>query len=161
MEGKAVFLYESVSDHVMYREFVEKFNLPNTFKSWFLVTELHVWMLMVRAMGELEHGEVVRNRIVEQLWLDVVKRVQKLIPGSKSLAYKQIEDCSHEFQYAILAYDEGLMKDDKQLASAIWKRFFDSNNDDYESVELLIKYIRMNVSILLAEMATIIKSDYK
>lgn len=150
LNGKATFLYECVADQVMYNEFVNKFNLPNSFNSWFLVTELHVWMLMVRAMGEIEHGEVVRNRIVESMWTDVVKRVQKLVPGSRTLAYKQIEDCSREFQYAILEYDEGLMKDDRQLASAIWRRFFGSNNDNYENIELLIKYIRMNVSISIA-----------
>jgi len=52
--------------------------MPDTFYSWFLVTELHVWMLMVRTMAEGEEGRYVRNNIVEAMWEDVITRVKKL-----------------------------------------------------------------------------------
>jgi cytochrome b pre-mRNA-processing protein 3 len=52
--------------------------MPDTFNSWFLVTELHVWMLMVRAMAEGDEGRFVRNNIVEAMWEDVITRVKKL-----------------------------------------------------------------------------------
>ncbi|KOB51904.1 Ubiquinol-cytochrome c reductase complex chaperone CBP3-like protein, partial [Operophtera brumata] len=35
-----------------YDEWFEKLELPDTFASWFIITELHVWMLMVRYMAE-------------------------------------------------------------------------------------------------------------
>lgn len=75
-------LYESVADGVNYIQFFEKHNMPNTFNSWFLVTELHVWMLMVRAMAEGsesgQDGRVLRNSIVESMWTDVNTRAKKL-----------------------------------------------------------------------------------
>jgi hypothetical protein len=52
--------------------------MPDTFYSWFLVTELHVWILMVRTMAEGEEGRFVRNNIVEAMWEDVSTRVKKL-----------------------------------------------------------------------------------
>lgn len=55
-----------------------KFNLPDTFYSWFVITELHIWMLAVRAMAEGTDGRHVRNAMVEALWIDVAKRVKKL-----------------------------------------------------------------------------------
>ena len=54
------------------------FNMPDTFYSWFLITELHVWMLMVRFMAEGAYGKVVRNNIVDAMWTDVMVRVNKL-----------------------------------------------------------------------------------
>lgn len=45
--------------------------MPDTFNSWFLVTELHVWMLMVKAMEIGGDGRLIRNFIVEAMWEDV------------------------------------------------------------------------------------------
>lgn len=78
----SMLLYESVADSVNYIEFFEKYKMPNTFNSWFLVTELHVWMLLVRAMAEGsesgEDGRFLRNSIVEAMWTDVNTRAKKL-----------------------------------------------------------------------------------
>lgn len=75
-------LYESVADKINYVAFFRDFNLPNTFNSWFLVTELHVWLLMMRAMAEGsetgEDGRFLRNCIVEAMWGDVNTRAKKL-----------------------------------------------------------------------------------
>lgn len=108
--------------------------------------EIHIWMTMVRAMGEAEFNETIRNMIVETMWSDVTYRAKKFSPNNSKLIMKQIEEMSGQFQYAILSYDEGLMTDDKRLAGAVWERFFERNCDDYELIELMVKYIRMNVS---------------
>lgn len=52
--------------------------MPDTFYSWFLVTELHVWMVMVRLMAEGEEGKFTRNALVEALWEDTETRSKKL-----------------------------------------------------------------------------------
>lgn len=145
IKGKSNLVYAVGIDSVNHMEFVEKFQMPNTFNSWFLITEIHVWMLMVRAMAELEIGQEIRNEISGALWYDVLTRTKGM--GSASIVKKQVVVLSQQFQYAIVAYDEGLTTDDKQLASALWTRFFELNCDNYENIELLIKYIRYNVSI--------------
>ena len=57
---------------------VSVFDLPDTFYSWFLVVELHVWMLMVRLMAEGEEGRFTRNAMLEAMWLDCETRSKKL-----------------------------------------------------------------------------------
>lgn len=75
-------LYESVADRIDYMYFFETFKLPNTFNTWFLITELHVWMLLLRAMAEGAEsngdGRFLRNCIVEAMWNDVNMRATKL-----------------------------------------------------------------------------------
>lgn len=139
-------LYAKSVDNLNHSEFRIKFGMPDSFNSWFLITEIHVWMLMVRGMAEREHGMIIRNGIVAAMWTDSLERAKSMAPGSFGLIKKQIKEISGQFHYAIISYDEGLTTDDKQLASALWKRFFESNSDDYEQIELLVKYIRYNVS---------------
>lgn len=74
-----------------YTEWFESLDLPDTFASWFNITELHVWLLMVRYMAEdvmLPSGEkkkyikgdghFVRNCIIEALWADVANKIKLL-----------------------------------------------------------------------------------
>lgn len=61
--------------------------MPDTFFSWFLVTELHVWMLMVRYMAEGKDGKTVRNNLVEAMWNDVDNRINKLGVSNQQFTY--------------------------------------------------------------------------
>lgn len=54
------------------------FNMADTFFSWFLITELHVWMIMVRYMADEQNGRIVRNNAVGAMWEDTKARVEKL-----------------------------------------------------------------------------------
>lgn len=155
-------LYEEVADKIEYSKFVTQFSKANTFYSWFLVTEIHVWMLMVRAMGDDgPSGRILRNAIVEAMWKDVELRAKKLGHTNSKKLRAEVCELGHQFEYALIAYDEGLLSDDKQLASAVWNQFFDTKCDDYVQIELMVKYIRENVSKLRNESnhAMIAKSD--
>lgn len=57
--------------------------MTDTLFSWFLVTELHVWMMMVRYMAEGKSGELIRNNIVAAMWEDTNARIEKLGVGSQ------------------------------------------------------------------------------
>lgn len=78
-------------ERVAYNEWFEDLELPDTFASWFIVTELHVWLLLVRYMAEdvtpstsekskyvKGDGHFVRNCIIEALWADVTNRIKFL-----------------------------------------------------------------------------------
>lgn len=58
--------------------FNAEFALPDTFNSWFLVTELHIWMLMVRTMEEGDDGRYIRNCIVAALWEDTRQKIKNI-----------------------------------------------------------------------------------
>lgn len=145
-------LYESVADKINYMNFFEYFNLPNTFNSWFLVTELHVWMLLVRSMAEGsesgEDGRFLRNSIVEAMWKDVNTRAKKLGAQNPSKTRAQIEILSEQFQAALIGYDEGLMTDDRCLSGALWRRFFEMECDDFCKLETLVIYVRQQIHML-------------
>lgn len=91
MKLTGYFLYECVPDKVVYNDWFEKLELPDTFASWFIITELHVWILMVRYMAEdittskaekqkyvKGDGHFVRNCIIEALWADVGNKIKLL-----------------------------------------------------------------------------------
>lgn len=54
------------------------FEMEDTFHSWFLVVELHVWMMSVRVMRDEEFGKVVRDGIIQTMWSDIEERSQHL-----------------------------------------------------------------------------------
>ncbi|KAK2580873.1 hypothetical protein KPH14_005945 [Odynerus spinipes] len=140
--------YEHIADKIDYSVFYKDFNMADTFYSWFLVTELHVWMLMVRYMAEGKYGKIARNSLVEAMWTDVNTRSKLIGRISASIRKKQIMDLSYQFNAAVIAYDEGLMSDDKVLAGALWGRFFNLECNNPEAIERLIIYVRKQMDLL-------------
>ncbi|KAK9505677.1 hypothetical protein O3M35_009672 [Rhynocoris fuscipes] len=142
-------LYESVADNVDYHSFLKEFRMPDTFHSWFLVTELHVWMLMSMLMAEPKYGRYIRNSMVEAMWSDVSARAKKLCNEQPSLIKSQIHELSEEFQAALVNYDEGLLSNDTVLAGAIWRRFLmRSQSCSAQDLEVMVKYIRKSMLLL-------------
>jgi len=136
-------------------KFFRVFDMPDTFNSWFLVTELHIWMLSARLMTEGEYGRTTRNAIIEALWQDCDQRAKSISDLPSSIRTKQILDISEQFQAALFVYDEGLVGGDKELANALWRRFFLSQREseekqvpDMEKVALLVDYIRRTMQHL-------------
>lgn len=136
-------------------KFFRVFNMPDTFYSWFLVSELHVWMLSTRLMNEGEYGRSTRNAMVEALWQDCDQRAKSIGDMAASARSKQILSISEEFQAALFVYDEGLVGGDKELANALWRRFFLSMQDDeekqipdMEKLALLVDYVRRTMEYL-------------
>lgn len=71
-------MYENVADQLDYKYWLDENKLENNFASWFIVTELHIWMLLVRCMSDGDHGRLLRNAIIEAMWSDVSVRAKKL-----------------------------------------------------------------------------------
>lgn len=141
-------LYESACANIMMTDFFKVFDLPDTFYSWFMVVELHVWMLMVRLMAEGEEGRYTRNAMLEAMWLDCETRSKKLGATSVSIRQQQIQTLGSSFQATIFSYDEGLMTNDCVLASALWRRLFSKECSDPERLECCINFIRRQMAVL-------------
>ncbi|XP_054268849.1 ubiquinol-cytochrome-c reductase complex assembly factor 1 [Macrosteles quadrilineatus] len=142
------FLYETIADKIDYLSFFNEMSMPDTFNSWFLVTELHVWMLMAKAMEYGPDGRVIRNKIVEAMWNDVNDKAKKLGPENLSAAREQTRLLGDQFQAAILAYDEGILTDDRVLASALWRRFFEKECKNARTLEIMVRYVRLQMESL-------------
>lgn len=144
-------LYESITGQINFDAYFEGLNMPDTFYSWFLVTELHVWMLMARLMNEGEKGRLVRNAVVEALWQDVDFRSKQLGETSSSLRRKQIQDLADQFQACLFSYDEGLSSSDHVLAGALWRnllQYQDLEVDQIVLVDQIVDYVRQQMSML-------------
>jgi len=132
------------------REFFEYFDLPDTFRSWFLVSELHVYMMCNRLMvGELHDAQRVKTVLVKALWEDVLERIKLLadIPAKKRK--ENLMDLNFEFQAALMMYDCAFLNDDdKEIAAALWRRLFIDEPLDAPRLELLLKYVRLNMVML-------------
>lgn len=56
-------------------------------------------------------------------------------------------EISHQFNFALISYDEGIMSDDQVLAGALWRTYFCSACNDPEQLEKLLIYVRKQVMI--------------
>ena len=69
-------MYESCADGLDYEKFYEAAGMPDTFQSWFLINQLHVWMCLVRLKPEGKDGRYVYRRMVHIFWDDVEERMK-------------------------------------------------------------------------------------
>ena len=84
---------------VQVNDFFDYFDMPDTFFSWFLITELHMWMLINRIMvNNDEDFEKVRNFMIATLWQDCQIRVKLLDTIPMSERKETLEDLAMEFQ---------------------------------------------------------------
>lgn len=93
--------------------------MPDTFASWFVVLELHVWLLCARAMQDGEEGKLVRNAIIEAMWEDNELKSKKLEGALASARKRDIALLHQQFLAVLMSYDEGLLKDDHVLAGTL------------------------------------------
>lgn len=130
-----------LADHDL---FLREFELPDTFNSWFRITELHVWLCMVRLAQEGKEGKFLRNNMLQFMWQDIEKKTKKLgeRAASSSARREGIQALSEQFRAILFAYDEGLLSDDKALAGALWRNFFEKDCKDVAHLEKMVEYVR-------------------
>ncbi|XP_075428699.1 ubiquinol-cytochrome c reductase complex assembly factor 1 isoform X1 [Ascaphus truei] len=121
--------------------------MPDTLNSWFLVTQLHVWMCLVRMKQEGRSGKYMCRYIVHSMWEDVQQRGK--VMGIDSVSLKgSIGAMTEIFYAAIFGYDEGILSDDHVLAAAVWRNLFNKQCDDPRQLELIVEYVRKQMQYL-------------
>ena len=82
-----------------FEEFLAFFDMPDTYYSWFKVTELHIWLLLVRLKGgDTSDGNSVRYYLIKALWEDCGGRISEIggVPASEKK--KQLNNIDDEFK---------------------------------------------------------------
>lgn len=145
-----VYVYESCVDKVDFKAFFTYLKLPDTFLSWFLVTELHVWMCITRAMAEIDTRPALclQHELVRNLWSDTETRMGKLAYISGKIKRECLRDLSDHFNAMLVLYDEALQGDDKALAGALWRVLLLCGDRDPRVLETLVHYVRKQVHML-------------
>lgn len=153
-------LYICCTDLIDYDLFFTEFKLVDTFSSWFRVVELHAWLVMVRLASEGPEGTHVRNGFAASMWKDVDRRSRKLGSGMSSSARREsIQQLAEEFRAALFSYDEGMLSDDRVLAGALWRTFFQQHIIQPEQLELMVNYVRKQQRHLYGQQAVDILSQ--
>ena len=57
------------------------FELPDTFQSWFLALQLHVWITISATVTE-KKGKLFKISLVDSMWNDVELRMEQLTVSS-------------------------------------------------------------------------------
>ncbi|XP_064636122.1 ubiquinol-cytochrome c reductase complex assembly factor 1-like [Lineus longissimus] len=142
-------LYLCCDELVDHFEMTQVLGLPDTFYSWYLSMELHVWLMMVRLHQEGEEGKYVKHMLVKALWDDVENRSKKLGHAALTSARRVgIKEIGNHFQAALFAYDEGALGDDRVLGAAIWRIVFEMQDVDPVLIELIVAYVRKQLKHL-------------
>ncbi|KAI9479520.1 ubiquinol-cytochrome C chaperone-domain-containing protein [Zychaea mexicana] len=115
-------LYRTCAEHAEKNKdfFIEACNLPDNFQSWFSVTQLHVWMLMVR-LREEKNGKLYIQELVNRLFDDAEHKMRSHGITQQRMINSYIKDLLAQFHGGVVAYDEGMCKDDPVLAAALWR----------------------------------------
>ncbi|GFT85331.1 ubiquinol-cytochrome c reductase complex chaperone CBP3-like protein, partial [Nephila pilipes] len=139
--------YEKCADSIDYNEFFNYFKLPDTFQSWFLTLQLHVWICATVTVSE-SNGRIFRNRLIDSMWNDVELRLTHLKEIRSSARKKYLSEMVEQFQAALISYDEGLHSHDTVLAGAVWRTMFGFRPVDPHLLEALVLYIRKQIDHL-------------
>ncbi|KAI9595693.1 ubiquinol-cytochrome C chaperone-domain-containing protein [Syncephalis fuscata] len=100
--------------------YVHACGLPDNFNTWFSITQLHVWMLMVRLRPET-HGKAYAQELINRFFEDIEDRIRAHGIDQNSIINKMVKERLDAFRGGVLAYDEGMCKSDAVLAAAIWR----------------------------------------
>ncbi|CAN7998222.1 unnamed protein product, partial [Ixodes hexagonus] len=146
----SVYIYESCVDKVDFATFFTYLKLPDTFLSWFFITELHLWqvMCMTRAMAEPDQRRAIylEQELVRCLWSDTEARLKKLSSMSTGVKREALQNLCDHFNAALLLYDEACyFGDDKALAGSLWRVMLMCEGNDPLALETLVCYVRRQV----------------
>lgn len=169
LKASGYLIYMKLADEVDYMKFFKQCSLPDTFASWFMILELHVWLISTRLMQDGREGRIVRNSLIKAMWEDNDQKSKKLEGALPAARRKELQALNEQFHATMISYDEGLAGSDYILAGALWRRllyytdggpatFLPSNFETYENhkellekvkaLEMLVVYVRSQYVML-------------
>lgn len=143
-------VYLTVCSQSQRPELYQITGLPDTFQSWFLVQQLHIWMLLVRSKTEGSDGKHFHKQLVQFFWQDVEHRMTLMRVEDVTIKSESNRELNSMFYGLLFAYDEGLAKDDQVLAAAVWRNLFHASKATatLHDVTLVVEYIRRELAAL-------------
>uniref|UniRef100_A0A8C8UR95 Ubiquinol-cytochrome c reductase complex assembly factor 1 n=1 Tax=Peromyscus maniculatus bairdii TaxID=230844 RepID=A0A8C8UR95_PERMB len=86
------------------------------------------------------------TKIIEAMGFTGPLRYSKWV--NSYILKKNMALMTNNFYAAILGYDEGILSDDRGLAAALWRTFFNQKCEDPRQLELLVEYVRKQMQYL-------------
>ncbi|EMR11767.1 hypothetical protein PNEG_00197 [Pneumocystis murina B123] len=115
------------SVHDLDRNFwYSKHALPPSFQTWFHITLLHVWMLMVRIRAlPQKTSKMYQQELVNHFFEDCEYKMRNnyKIHSERIISF-HMKDLLMQFNGSVFAYDEGMYRNDCILALALWRNLY-------------------------------------
>ena len=125
--------------------------LPPTFNTWAQVTHLHMYFLTVRfRCFPADYVKPWHQHLIDQFSnLAEDKMITNHNIDMRALRSRYLKDLFEQWRGIQAGYDEGLVKGDAVLATAVWRNIFKANPEvDFRRVGEVVSYIRHVLGLL-------------
>lgn len=125
--------------------------LPPTFQTWFQITQLHLWMIMVRMRAlPKDVGHHYQQQMTNHFFNDAEARlrvVYQIRDGRIIQTY--MKDLLLQWRGSVAAYDQALVEGDAVLAAALWRNMYGTRQDaDLVCLDRMVEHVRLNLKLL-------------
>jgi cytochrome b pre-mRNA-processing protein 3 len=126
-------------------------NLTPTFGTWSQIGMLHMYLInaRLRCMKPDEASDLP-HQFVNNFFLEAERiMIENHGMTSGAMRQKYLKDLFVQWRGIIAAYDEGLLKGDAVLASAVWRNLFKAREDvDMRVLAAIVSWMRLNLQKL-------------
>ncbi|KAK4222201.1 CBP3-like protein [Podospora fimiseda] len=129
----------------------DEFGLLPTFSTWAHVTMLHMYLLVVRLRNtEKIHQAAWQEQLVNHFFYQAEAKMEITHNlSSRVIRQTYLKDLFVQWRGLIMSCDEGLIKGDAVLASAVWRNLFKANEDvDLRSLAAVVSWMRSGIKKL-------------
>ncbi|CCG82863.1 Putative uncharacterized protein [Taphrina deformans PYCC 5710] len=125
--------------------------LPPTFQTWFQITQLHLWMIMVRMRALPKSvGHHYQQQMTNHFFNDAEARlrvVYQIRDGRIIQTY--MKDLLLQWRGSVAAYDQALVDGDAVMAAALWRNMYGARKDaDLVCLDKMVGHVRANLKLL-------------
>jgi cytochrome b pre-mRNA-processing protein 3 len=125
-------------------------NLPPTFSTWSQITFLHLYVIVTQLRAVLESESEFQNYhryLIEHFSREAEDKMVLLHNlNAQGIRSRYLKDLLLQWRGILVSYDEGLVKGDAVLASAIWRNLFRADEDvDWVKVAQVVAFLRLAV----------------
>ncbi|KAL8775292.1 MAG: hypothetical protein Q9209_000299 [Squamulea sp. 1 TL-2023] len=123
----------------------EDLGLAPTFSTWAQITFLHMYILTVRLRAfPAAHAPSWHQHLLDHFFYTAEDRlVREHNIQARSIRNKYLKDLFAQWRGLLAGYDEGLVKGDAVLATAVWRNVFGAREDvDLVGLGEVVSYLR-------------------
>ncbi|KAI1358297.1 hypothetical protein F5Y08DRAFT_120876 [Xylaria arbuscula] len=129
----------------------DEFKLPPTFSTWSQVTMLHMYLVFARLRNlDRDAARSWQAQLVDHFFFDAEERMDVNHGiSSRALRGRYLKDLFVQWRGVVAAYDEGVVKGDAVLASAIWRNVFKGREDvNVRDLAATVSWMRLCLKML-------------
>lgn len=126
-------------------------SLTPTFNTWAQITFLHMYVLTTRFRRfPASHAPAWHQHLLDHFFFDAEHRMATLHHlVARSVRSRYLKDLFVQWRGCIAAYDEGLVRGDAVLATAVWRNVFKAvEGVDAVSLAMVVAYVRRAVQMV-------------